>query len=235
MLFNSCVGTKKLYNGLTKESSTLEYLYDSKFKDGSKTDTIKINKPLIVDLKLTKSGNLKKIKASTLPLIIYTSWKSEHTYSVGQNVIKEDISDFVRKTLINEFCRSSSIFADSTSNSNFELQIEIDSIGAHGPYYSNGSFLYLLLVYSYSIAEYAGPGIAYSKLNYQLKNREQILKQGTFKKEIATEPLKNNFQSTKELRKFYSSQLTEALSFTLKTNIEAIVNEIDNYLYNTAD
>ena len=187
-ILSSCVGTKTLYNGLTKEGSTLEYLYDSQINSSGKTDTISILPPQITDPKFLKSGNLEKVKASAVPLIIYTGWSSEHKYSIGQNVINEDVSSFVKESLINEFNRSTSFYSDSASISELQLEIEIDSLGANGSYHSNGYFLFVFFFYSYSSAEYAGSGIAYSKLNYKLRNGQQIIKEGSTKNEIVTEP-----------------------------------------------
>ena len=228
-LLSSCVGTKTLYKGLTKEDSTLEYLFDSEENTSEKVDSIMVLTPVISDPQFTKSGNLRKVKSSVIPLIFYNGWKSEFEYSIGENVIREDVSKFVGKTVINEINRSTSFYADSTSNTGLILELEIDNLGAKGPYHSDGTMMYLLFYYSYSMLEYAGPGVAYSGLNYKLKQETQVLLEGRHQSEIPTEPLKGNFQSTKELRKFFSAQLTEALSITLKSNIESVIKDVEKY------
>lgn len=227
---SSCVGTKTLYKGLTKEQSTLEYLYDTHSNSSAKVDTIKIANPIISDKRFTKSGELTKTKASAIPLIIYTGWKNEHEYSVGENVIKEDLSSFIKESVINETNRSTVLFADSTTDSHLVLEITVDSIRAHGPYRSDGYVLFLLFAYSYSVSESAGPGTAYSKLSYVLKSNEEILLTGYSSNQVETEPLVNNFKSTNELRKFFSANLTEGISRTLKANIEEITREVENYI-----
>lgn len=226
---SSCVGSKKLYKGLTKEESTLGYLYDTQQNFSEKVDTIKIANPVISDIRFTKSGNLTKTKASAIPLIIYTGWKNEHEYSIGENVIIEDLSNFVKESFISETNRSTTLFADSLLNSDLILEIGIDSIGARGPYRSNGYFLYLFLAYSYSASESAGPGTAYSKLSYTLKRNDETLLKGNASNQIETEPLVNNFKKTEELREFFSANLVEGISRTLKANIEEITNEVENY------
>jgi len=229
---SSCVGTKTLYKGLTKEQSTLEYLYDTQQSSSEKIDTIRIEDPVISDKKFTKSGNLEKTTSSAIPLIIYTGWKNEHEYSIGENVIQENLSNFIKESVITETNRSTVLYSDSATNSDLKLEITVDSIGAHGPYRSNGYVLFLLLAYSYSVNESAGPGIAYSKLSYVLRRDEEIVFKGNSMNQIETEPLKDNFKNPKELRQFYSANLTEGLSRTLKANIEEISKEVENYMIN---
>lgn len=229
---SSCVGTKPLYKGLTNGQSTLGYLYDTPSNFSEKFDTIKITNPIISDKKFTKSGDLIKTKASAIPLILYTGWKNEHEYSIGENVIKEDLSSFIKESVINETNRSTVLFADSTTDSHLVLEITVDSIRAHGPYRSGGYVLFLLLAYTYSASESAGPGTAYSKLSYVLKSNEEILLTGYSSNQVETEPLLNNFKNTDELRRFFSANLTEGISRTLKTNIEGITQEVENYLTN---
>lgn len=230
LLLSSCVGPQVLYKGLTKHRSTLEYLYDSPQNKATKSDTLQVNLPEITDPAFTLPGKLDKVKASVIPAIVYTGWKSEYKFSIGKNVIEEDVDRFTMGVLIDEFNRSTSIHADSISRASLQLDIEIDSIGAIGPYTENGNFLFLVLAYSYSSVQNAGPGMAHSRLNYALKDGNQVLTKGSVESNAATEPLKNWFKNHNDLRKFYSSQLIEALSFTLKSNVESIVKEVDDYI-----
>jgi hypothetical protein len=227
---SSCVGTKTLYKGLAKEQSTIEYLHDTDLNYSEKIDTIRVAKPVISDNNFIKSGKLTKTKSSAIPLIIYTGWKNEHEYFIGENMIEEYLPNFIQKSIIEETNRSTILFADSTPTSNLILEINVDSIGAHGPYRSNGYFLFLLFAYSYSISESAGPGTAYSKLSYVLKSDEKVLLTGNSSNQVATQPLVNNFKNTKELRRFFTSNLAEGISLTLKANIEQITSEVENYL-----
>ncbi|MEQ8365043.1 MAG: hypothetical protein RH948_19370 [Cyclobacteriaceae bacterium] len=229
---SSCVGTKTLYKGLTKEQSTIEYLYDSEVNSSEKTDTIRIAIPTISDDKFTKSGDLTKTKASAVPLIIYTGWKNEHEYFIGDNMIEEDIPSFIQKSIIEETNRSTLLMADSTSNSDMVLEINVETIGAHGPYRSQGYFLFLMFFYSYSFGESAGPGTASSELSYVLKSNDEVLLTGNATNQVETEPLVNNFKNTNELRKFFSSNLAEGISRTLKANVEQITDEVENYIAN---
>jgi hypothetical protein len=229
---SSCVGTKTLYDGLTKEGSSLEYLYDTKPNNSTKIDSIRISKPVISDHKFSKSGNIDKTKSMAIPLLVYTAWGNEHEFSIGYNGISENVSDFVRESIVKETNRSTILYADSISNSNLVLEISVDSIGAHGPYRSNGYVLFVLVAYSYSVSESAGPGIAYSKLSYVLRRDEEIILTGNSSNQFETEPLLNNFKSTNQLRKFFSSNLTEGLSRTLKYNIEHITQEVESFISN---
>jgi hypothetical protein len=229
ILLSSCVSTKTLYKGLTKGPSTLAYIFDSETAIAEKVDTIGIMQPKISDQGFAISSDLKKVKSSAIPLLIYTGWNSEHEYTIGEDVINENLSDFVQESLIWETNRSSSLYADSLTSNNMTLEIEIDSIGAAGPYRSSGYVLFLLLAYSYSESESAGPGIAYSKLNYRLRDQGKIVLKGNVENHIETEPLVNTFKSTNELRQFYTDNLVEALSLTIKSNVEEIVKRIDGH------
>jgi len=227
---SSCVGTKSLYKGLTKKPSTINYLYDTELSTAKKTDTISVLEPIISDETFTKSGNLRKTQSSAIPLIIYTGWKNEHEYFIGEHMVEEDLPNFIQKSIIEETNRSTTLFADSSASSDLVLEITVDSIGAHGPYRSDGFFVYLLIAYAYSSNESAGPGIAYSKLNYVLKNNEDIVLSGNSSNQFETEPLLDHFKNPKELRSFFNANLAEGISRTLKANIEQISKEVEHYI-----
>ncbi|MEM6524686.1 MAG: hypothetical protein AAF693_12865 [Bacteroidota bacterium] len=227
---SSCFGPKVLYNGLTRHSYTLGYLHDSPLDRVAKSDTIRINVPEVSDSSFTLCGTLLKEPTHVVPAIIYTGWKSTYHYSIGHNVINEAVDVFTRAALIDEFNRSTSLYADSLHHFGYQLDITIDRMEASGPYDHYGEFLFLIFWLMYDTEDHAGPGSAYSRLSYVLKNGDQVLSKGSVENEAVTAPLKKRIRKLMDYRRLYTSQLTEALSFTLKANIESIVNEVNAYV-----
>lgn len=227
----SCTSTKGLYKALSKEKVSLKYIHDSELESEERNYTVTIKKPVIKDPQFTTTGQLKKVSAYVIPVIFYTEWKSIHDYTIGSKVIKEDVSSFIQEALIRESNRSSTYIADTaTIQDQLTLEIEIDSIGAKGPYVDQGEILFLLFGYMYSVSETAGPGTAYSKFHYTLKRENNILLDDYVSNRYTIKPLVTLPGLSKNLRSAYTINLVESLSQTFKANIEVIVEDIDFYL-----
>ncbi len=112
----------------------------------------------------------------------------------------------------------------------FELEIEIDSLFARGPYRTFGNFIFAIIAYGYSEQEHAGPGTAYSRFNCRLKKDGSVLWSRSFESEKTVEPLKNQVESVQKLRNDYTTQLAESLSLTLKENIVQVIAHTNYYL-----
>ena len=147
-------------------------------------------------------------------------------------MLNEELPGFIQSALIKEVDRSAVFCIDNSVNPHLTLELEVESIGAKGLYKTDGYIFFALFVYSYGVREYAGPGVAYSDISFKLKNADKILLSGVSSSEIPAEPLVNKFSKPKELRKFYTKNLVEALSLTIKENNEKIVSRINAFLKN---
>ena len=232
----SCMSTGELYKGLTKKKGTLNYIHDSDIEADKGTFKVGVAKPIVSDPKFILPGSVRKVKAAVVPLIIFNSWNFEFEYRIGKASIQEDIESFVRSALITESNRSGSFTADTIqSTERLTLEIEIDSIGAKGPYYAKGHFVFLGLMYFGQQMENTGPAVAYSRFFYRLRVGDKVLMEDYTSSSRPTQPLRQTHTSTKELRNFYNTNLVEALSQTLKTNIEIIVEDVNIFLDMEAD
>jgi hypothetical protein len=227
----SCVSTSGLYNGFTKNKASLKYIYDSDFDNDTTNYTVTIKKPIIVDNKFRDVGIVRKTKSSLVPLILFYQWRSEYEYTIGKTAIRENIEDFIQSSFMEESKRSGTYTPDTTASpEQLTLEIAVDSVGARGPYFSEGYIVYLLFFYSYGVSEGAGPGVAFSRFHYQLKKGDEVLLDDFVSNRKYLQPIRKTHTSTKALRSFYTTSLVESLSATFKTNIEIIVEDIDLFL-----
>jgi hypothetical protein len=228
----SCTSTASLYKGFSKEKASLKYIYDSENEPDTIGQVVTIMKPQITDAKFTLPGIVRKTQSSVIPLIVYNQWKNLYEYQIGSALISEDIPSFVQTAFLEESKRSGTYKtkATSTASDDLVLEIEIDSIGAKGPYYSTGYLLYLFLGYSYGESESAGPGVAYSRFHYLLRKGDEVLMEDYTVSHNSSQPLIMHEKSLDKLRTSYTANLVESLAMTFKTNIEIIVEDIDIFL-----
>lgn len=220
----SCNSTQGIYNVLSAKKGSLKYIYKSNQKPVTLDRCVHISIPVVTDERFARSGSLVSLESHVIPLLVYNQWKTIRNYRIGKSNIQEDIPSFIRSAIVEESARGGSFKADTSSRADqFTLEIELDSLGAGGLHISQGEILYALFMYVYSTSEVAGPGIAYSQFQYRLKKGDTVvLKDRVYSRKV-TQPLVTNHRSTKLLRQSYTSSLVEALSLTFKSNIEAIV------------
>lgn len=220
-----------MHRDLTQHQASLQYLHDTKPSSTKSDLRVFITLPEFSTAGFAYEGKVEKVRSSVLPLIFFNSWKSEMVYSVGEKVVQEDIKLFLHENLLEESQRSGIYVPDTTlANSKFTLEIEVDSLSALGPYRIHGFFLFMILAYSYSSAEYAGPGMAYSRFTYRFKEGDKVLFERTTENKHSSQPLTNQVQSVEKLRDFYTTNLIESLSATFKANIEQVVADVNHYL-----
>jgi hypothetical protein len=109
-----------------------EYLQDSPITEKTGSDTITITTPKITDSKFTYTGHVRNVRQTAVPLLIYNSWLSEHEYILGQNAIKENVTDFVQNATIQEAVRTGNFYASPNGTSGLSLEIDVDSIHVSG-------------------------------------------------------------------------------------------------------
>ncbi|MBT1704297.1 hypothetical protein [Chryseosolibacter indicus] len=231
VLCNACASTEALHKGFTKRKTSLKYINDTKWQEKTTPYTVCVDKVLLNDGKFRGPGLVRKIKSSVIPLIIYTGWKADHDYRLGQDGIKEDIGAFIQCAMIEESNRSGIFKADTLQSvSNFKLEIEVESLGVSGPYHQEGFFVFLYLVYVWSFQEAGGQSQAYSKFHYTLKKDGITVLDAYAKSEQQSERFHTTYPSKKIIRSAFNTSMVEALSLTFKKNIETIVKDVNRYL-----
>ncbi|ELR73580.1 hypothetical protein C900_02665 [Fulvivirga imtechensis AK7] len=228
LLIWSCTSTKMIQDGLTRRSSSLAYLHETPITKKRSSFTMSVD--VTADYELNKKSQLTKVKSSVLPLLIFNQWKTDFNYTLGKSEIEEDITDFLKNSLVMANKRSGFLETDTSNLAKFSLTVNIDSVYARGPYLSHGVFVYFLIAYSYAQSEYAGPGEAYSRLSYQLKEGDKVLLENAVERKMSSQPLNHQVSNLEKLRDNYTTNLVESLSLTLKENIDSIIKSINRYI-----
>jgi hypothetical protein len=228
----SCASPIALHQSFTKHRSSLRYIHDSDHQQDSTASVVTIGKPAMTFSQMNGPGVVRQTKSSAIPLIIFNSWSSEYQYLLGRTGIKENIASFVQESIMEEARRSATFQPTlELDNANLLLEIEIDSIGASGVYKIDGYFFFVLMAYGYGQNEHADPGTAFSRFRYRLSKGDEILLEDVTSVKQVSKPLLVRHDSKNDLRRFFNANLVEALSFTLKTNIEIIIEDINLYLF----
>jgi hypothetical protein len=228
-LLSSCASPLAMHQSFTKNKASLRYIHDSD-KDNDTSDYyVAIARPEVSYWQMRGTGMVRRTKASAIPLIVVNTWSTEYEYLLGKGGIRENVADFVQQSFIKESERSGIFRAGETANDNsLVLEIEIDSIGAGGSYKSQGHFFFMLIAWGYGASESAEPGHAFSRFHYRLRQGEKVLLEDFTFSEQKSKPLEVQHKSKDNLRQFYNANLVEALSATIKSNIEIIVEDIDS-------
>ncbi len=230
LLSFSCTSTKKVYKHLTSTPASLSYIQDSKLVESKLAFHVELDS-VYAPLENQSIALLDKTKSSTTPLLIYNDWKYEFDYKVGYNSYQENLSSFIQESFINESSRSGVFQSKDKQNDNSEyrLSIHLEENYATGPLKVDGMFLYLLVAYSISENQMAGPGKAFTKFKYTLKKGNEVVLESSVESESLTEPLQAISTSSKKLRQDFNTSLVEATSMTIKENISKIVSELNSY------
>jgi hypothetical protein len=228
----SCTSPIKLHQSFIANKSSMAYMHDSDIDPDSTPFVVTVAKPEITFWQMKGTGMVRQTKSSVVPLIFINTWNTEYEYLLGNGGIKENVASFIRKSIITESERSGSFTpVEEDSTNNFVLEIEVDSIGAKGAYKMQGYFFFVLMAYGYGQTESADPGTAFSRFHYKLRKGDEVLLEDFTSSKQVSKPLAVRHESRENLRRFYNSNLVEALSQTIKTNIEIIIEDIDLFLY----
>jgi hypothetical protein len=230
-LLFGCASVSKLETHLNSRTHNLGYIQDSKPLELKKRNFVWVEKPKLVK-GLSEQGKVFKLSTSVAPLIIYTGWKQQFEYRLGDQQLQQQISEFVQQAIIKEANRSSSFIADSIGGikDDFKLKIEIQNVQASGSYKTQGFVFYAVFFALYSSQHMAGPSSATSSIKYTLTKNDKIILENTAVSTDASDPLKIRYSSVEKLQMGYSSTLAEQLSQSLKINIETCIREVNRFL-----
>lgn len=236
LLCSSCSPYNKLRRDFNNGKSSVDYIHTSELGIAKNDRGINISNPIISDKLFTSMGVVTKKQNTVTPLIIYNEWKNEYGCRIGRNLIKEDLSDFIKSATLEESKRTGSYRIDNTPTASLILEIEVDSLNAAGPFVNKGFFIYLVFGYALQKEELAGPGKAYSRFRYRVRDGETIFLENSVSSEANSESLKLPGVAFKKLHEIYRAHLIELLSETFKQNIEKIVlhiNQVNSNLSKT--
>lgn len=226
----SCGSTNSFYKDLTSRKTSLQYLHDAPKNQKVPICQVQIARPVVTDPSFNRPGSVRAARSYVIPVIIYNEWGSEFDYRLGSASIQQDVASFVQSAVMTESSRSGIFTADSVRTADdLVLEIEIDSIGAQGQYFKKGSFIYLLFAYSYEEKEGIGSSMAYAQCHYRLRKGDTVLIEDVVRSQHAPQTPDMRYGDPKLLRADFNSALIEALSLSLKDNIEKIVQEVNGY------
>ncbi|UII33159.1 hypothetical protein LVD17_04875 [Fulvivirga ulvae] len=230
----SCTSSRMVHQELAGQPASLEYLHDSKVSKQVTDLPLCVAMPDVTDHTFKANSRFDKTKSKVVPAIFYNGWYTEFLYTIGKSQIKEDIAVFVRENVADAATRDGLLKADTaTADTKLRLTITIDSLGASGPYVSEGYVVYLLIAYSMSQTERAGPGEAYSRFIYELTDDGGTVLTDTVESLLITEPFVQTAGTVQKLRTDFNELLVETLSETFNENIEHIAGAVTNYVETT--
>jgi hypothetical protein len=226
----SCGSSTRFYKDFTSRKTSLQYLHDAPKNQKVSACQVQVVRPVITDPSFNRPGSVRAARSYVIPVIIYNEWGSEFDYRLGSASIQQDVASFVQSAVITESSRSGIFTADSARTANdLVLEIGIDSIGAQGQYFKKGSFIYLLFAYAFDEKEGIGNSMAYAQCRYRLRKGDTILIEDVVRSQHAPQTPDMRYGSPKLLRADFNSALIEALSLSIKDNIEKIVQEVNGY------
>jgi len=209
-----------------KGRSSIRYIHTSK-KEFKKTDNrVNVSLPVITDSRFKSAGNVRHVKSTVIPLIVFNSWDYRYECEVGQPLIIENLPRFIQASVIAESRRSGTFGIDSVSNdSGLTLEIAVDSLSAKGPYSNIGFASYLLFVFLSHRDESAGPGVAYSRFHYRLSRAEATILESTVSSSTSLTTL--SISPISKFHEGYRANLVECLGDTFRKNTEKIIARIN--------
>jgi hypothetical protein len=227
IIFTGCSPLARLTKDFTKNKTSIEYMHTSRMMPSEKKLNIYVAPARVSDTQFPPLSVITKTKSQVIPLIVVTTWKHDYQCVVGQNQIVEDLPSFVRSSFIEEASRRGHFSTDSLADRNLTLEIDVDSLGARGPYQNSGHFIYLFFAYTYQVIEQAGPGSAYSRLHYKVKDGDKVVLEDYISNTATFGILRPAGTTQKQFHEFYRANLVESLSDTFRRNIEELVSHIN--------
>jgi hypothetical protein len=102
VLLTSCASTTGIFGDFIWEKKSLSYVHDRRAKSDSTLAYLCVAKPRVSYWQMRCSGSVQQIHASSMPLIIFNTWKAEYLYMLGTAGVAEDVSAFVQDAILQE-------------------------------------------------------------------------------------------------------------------------------------
>lgn len=228
-LIVSCTSTKEIQKNMNSKSYSMAYIMDSKISDSKNNATVGIDTIFFNSNIISDTTKIKREKGWFLPLVFVYVWNSQNKCIQGKSMIEEDISSFLKTSLLSEIHRSGNFNVDTLDNSEYKIELSIDDIKTEGPYVSNGFFYFALYVYGYSYSDRAGPARSNLSVTYKLKKNDIVVHSNSFNSEKITEQINKRYTNTSILQQDYAVSMVEATSYNFKNVIELVVNDLNTF------
>lgn len=237
LLLTGCSVQNELQSSFCINKQPLLYVFDSDISPTKTNVSVLIDSVTIAEDTILDSTEVTKEHGFILPFFLFNLWDYKYMCSLGQNALQENIAQFVHKSVIQEGKRSGRFEIESDLDSlqadysHYSLEVTVDSLTVCGPFQYGGYAIIMPYGYAYSMNESAGPGSSRVAISYILKKDGNYVSSNTIHLSTNTAFLKQHsaYDSSK-LKKNYAIALTEALSLNVKTTIEKLVEDINEYI-----
>ncbi len=234
IFITSCVSNQGLYLNLTDNKTSLSYLHDTEKKDLDPFISIGVNVKSD-SLIFQEKAKVNKISGWCVPLLFINIWDAQKECMMGQEMIKENVGEFIKGSIEEDFRRSGLVKVDSLISPEYNLLLTLEEIKAVGPYRSQGFAYMILIAYGFSFSDVAGPAKSELKLRYKLTKGDQVILKDDVAIEGYTKQLSRYYKSTSDLQLNYGVSMVESLGINIKKASEKVVEEVNSYLTLTAE
>lgn len=224
-----CTSTKKIQTSLVEDKQSIAYLMDSELVQNKLNYSINVDR---IQFSEGVKDEVEVIKSTgfIIPLLVFNYWESKKICFQGNNLFVGDLRDELKYAFVREANRSGVFKVDtSTTESIYDLTINIEEFSAVGPYMSQGYYVFAMFIYVYSFGNYAGPAETQIKLNYTLSKNGVVVKENNFTHSKTTEQLKKGYKNGKELIRGFATSMAEASSNNVKSGYEDLVQDLNEY------
>ena len=231
ILFLSCSTSKQMQKSLKKNKSPLDYLFDTKISDLSKSDSIYIN---FDTFKIDSITKVSRKSVLILPFIVFNYFEKNLNVKLGQNSIEQNYNDFFNTSFIKESRRSGNFLVAKNNiiNSNYSLDIFINNCKTKSRYQISTTVVYLLLAASTYREEIGFPAETNMQLSATLKKGNSIILEKNYSINHIQPFINTNVEKTKQLHFNFNANMVESLSLSTKKCIEEIIKDINLELQN---
>lgn len=227
-LFIGCSPFQRLTKDFSKNQTSISYIYTSPLEEKAKHGSIWVDLPKLTDTQFPPTSVVSRRKNEVVPLLVFNYWRHEYECVLGRQQITESIPNFIQSAFAEETKRTGNFLIEKEqAGTRFTLEIEIDSVGAKGPFVNTGFFAYVFIAYVYQVVEEAGPGIAFSRIHYRVKENERVVLEDYVSQTASFEMLRPTRTNFALFHEHYRSNLAESLSETLKGNVEKLVEHLN--------
>jgi hypothetical protein len=173
---------------------------------------------------------VKQQKFSCIPLLVFTNWNSTYNCNIGLRDVEQNLEGNLNTALQWHF-NNSPAFRNSASTdtaSAYTLEVSVDTLQSNIPFVSKGTFIFIGVAYSYWFREGVDAASMSVTTRYTLKQRGNILKQGTVETSRLVAKWPNNTGSKKKYMKRYLGNYFIDMNTLLSEHAGRIINQLES-------
>lgn len=223
----NCTTSRKIQQTMNYTSRSLTFILDSNINIAKSGINITIDSVNFNSKIIESQTKVESAGGWYLPLIFFHAWNLKKECNLGISNFKEDISEFLKSSLISEIKNSSPLIYTNSDSSEYKLNISIDSLSSTGPYKNKGFYFFIFVAYGNSYNDIAGPALSKLTITYTLTKNTEIIKQKTVNSETLTQIISNkDFGNIKILQQEYIKNMVSATSLNFNKIVQEIIAEI---------